>query len=179
MIFGIANVGKTVTGRKLAAKLKYPFYDLDEEIKKVFQVTIEQFMRENPWPHERYKVKGKVLKDLLERCGENAVISVSPIYNARNFNSLLDREQVMAIELRDSEEHIFERMVFSDENDVIYEDDEYKNEHKDYYLNDIHKDLVYAKGTFKKIRHKYFMDNRPVDQVVEDLVDIIQNAIST
>jgi len=40
------------------------------------------------------------------------IIAVSPIYNARNFNSLIDLEQVIAIELQDSEEHIFERLVF-------------------------------------------------------------------
>lgn len=34
MLFGIVNVGKTVTGEKLAEKLNYTFLDLDEEIKK-------------------------------------------------------------------------------------------------------------------------------------------------
>ena len=37
MLFGISNVGKTVTGEKLAKKLKYPFFDLDEEIKRRLQ----------------------------------------------------------------------------------------------------------------------------------------------
>ena len=40
MLFGISNVGKTVTGAKLAEKLKYSFLDLDEEIKKRFQITL-------------------------------------------------------------------------------------------------------------------------------------------
>lgn len=35
-------------------------------------------------------------------------------------------ENVIAIELQDSKEHIFERLVFSDENDNAYKDDEYK-----------------------------------------------------
>ncbi len=60
-------------------------------------------------------------------------------------------EQIIAIELQDSEEHIFERMVFSDENDNIYKDDAYKEEHKDYYIRDIHEDIVYVKRVFKKI----------------------------
>ena len=29
MLFGISNVGKTVTGEKLAEKLNYTFFDLD------------------------------------------------------------------------------------------------------------------------------------------------------
>ncbi len=52
MLFGVSNVEKTVTGAKLAEKLKYSFFDLDEEIKHRFQLTLEEFMRKNPWPQE-------------------------------------------------------------------------------------------------------------------------------
>ncbi len=61
MIFGISNVGKTVTGERLA----------------------EKFMLDNPYPHERYIIKGKVLKELLTEYKDNVVIAVSPIYHAR------------------------------------------------------------------------------------------------
>lgn len=101
MLFGVSNVGKTVTGEKLAEKLGYPFLDLDEEIKKKFQTTLEKFMRDYPYSHERHKIKGKLLKDLLHEYKDNMVIAVSPIYYSRNFNSLLDLEQVIAIELQD------------------------------------------------------------------------------
>ena len=174
MLFGITNVGKTVTGEKLAAKLNYSFFDLDEEIKKRFQMTLENFLKENPYPYERHKIKGKILKDLLNEHKDNMVIAVSPIYYARFFNSLIDLEQVIAIELQDSEEHIFERLVFSDENDNVYQDDTYKEEHKDYYIKDIHEDIVYARKLFKKIENKYFINNRSVDQVVDELIVMIQ-----
>lgn len=87
-------------------------------------------------------------------------------------------EQVIAIELQDSAEHIFERLVFSDENDNIYKDDEYKEQHKDYYMRDIHEDIVYVRKPFNKIKNKYFIDNRPVAQVVDDLLIMIQNISS-
>lgn len=178
MLFGVTNVGKTVTGEKLAEKLNYSFLDMDEEIKKRFQTTLEKFMQEHPFPYERGQVKGKLLKDLLKEYKDNIVIAVSPIYYARFFNSLLNLENVIAIELQDSEEHIFERLVFSDENDNIYKDDEYKEKHKDYYINDIHEDIVYARKIFKKIENKYFINNRSVDQVVEELTAIIQNIVN-
>lgn len=175
MLFGVSNVGKTVIGEKFAKRLRYSFCDLDEEIKIRFQMSLEKFMSDNPFPHERYKIKGKILKDLCEEYEDNVVIAVSPIYNARSFNSLIDLEQVIAIELQDSEEHIFQRLVFSDENDNIYKDDEYKEKHKDYYIQDIHEDIVYARRIFKKIRNKYFIDNRSVEQVADDLMVMIQN----
>jgi len=175
MLFGITNVGKTVTGKKLAKELNYTLLDLDEEIKKRFKTTLEKFMQDYPYPLERAKVKGKVLKDLLEEYKDNIVIAVSPIYYARNFNSLLDLDKVIAIELQDSEEHIYKRLVFSDENDNIYKDDAYKEKHKDYYMRDIHKDILYARMTHKKIENKYFIDNKSVEQVVDELMAMIQN----
>lgn len=169
------NVGKTVIGEKLAKRLRYSFCDLDEEIKKRLQMSLEKFMSDNPFPHERYKIKGKILNDLCKEYENNVVIAVSPIFNSRNFNSLIDLEQVIAIELQDSEEHIFQRLVFSDENDNIYKDDKYKKQHKDYYIQDIHEDIVYARRIYKKIRNKYFIDNRSVEQAADDLMVIIQN----
>ncbi|WP_165045146.1 MULTISPECIES: shikimate kinase [unclassified Adlercreutzia] len=174
MLFGVSNVGKTATGAILAEKLSYSFYDLDEEIKKKFQVTLEEFMRQNPWPYDRCKVKGAVLKEIVQKSEDNAVIAVSPIYYARNFNSLLELDHVVPIELQDSAEHIFKRLVFSDENDNIYEDNEYKEEHKDYYLKDIREDIAYARQTFKRIKWKYSVDNKPVEQVADELYEMLR-----
>ncbi|NLK96537.1 MAG: hypothetical protein GX272_00440 [Epulopiscium sp.] len=53
MLFGITNVGKTVTGERLAKKRNYRFLDLDEEIKKRFQTNLEEFMQAHPFSYER------------------------------------------------------------------------------------------------------------------------------
>lgn len=177
LLFGASNVGKSVTAEKLAEKLKYTFFDLDDEIKKSLQTTLEKFMGQYPFPHERFKMKGNILKNLIMEHKDDMVIAVSPIYYARNFNSLLDLENVIGIELQDSEEHIFERLIFSDENDEIYKDDEYKNLHKEYYMKEIHKDIMYIKRPYKKIKNKYFIDNRPVEQVATQLFDMIQGKV--
>lgn len=177
LIFGVTNVGKTEVGKKLAEKLEYPFFDLDEQIKKTFHTTLEEFMKANPWPHERFIVKGKVLRKTIDENGKDMVIAVSPIYHARNFNYLLEWENVIAVELQDTEEHIFERLVFSDENDNIYRDDEYKMQHKDYYMKDIHEDIMYVKKTFQKIQWKYFVDNKSVEQVAEELYQMLPKKI--
>lgn len=175
LLFGISNVGKTVTGRMLADKLQYSFFDLDEEIKRSLQTTLEKFMKDYPFQRERYIIKGRILKALVQQYKDNIVIAVSPIYHARNFNSLLSMKEVIAIELQDSAEHIFQRLVFSDEFDNVYEDNEYKERHRDYYLRDIQEDINYARTPFEKIQIKYFIDNRTVTQVVEDLLVMVQD----
>lgn len=175
LLFGISNVGKTTIGKNLGHKLGFSFLDLDEEIKHRFQITLEKFVQEHPYPYERGKVKGKILRELIDENEQNIVIAVSPIYYARFFNSLLDLQHVIAVELQDSKEHIFERLVFVDDQDIIYQDDAYKNKHKDHYLKEIQRDIVLARRIFKKIENKYFINNRPVNQVVDDLIRMIKN----
>lgn len=43
LLFGVSNVGKTTIGKLLAEKLNFSFYDLDEEIKKYYGITLEEF----------------------------------------------------------------------------------------------------------------------------------------
>lgn len=173
LLFGVSNVGKTTVGKKLAQRLGFSFFDLDEEIKERFQTTIGQFVQDHPFPDERFKIKGEILRELINSREENSVIAVSLIYYARYFNPLLKLDKVIAIELQDTKEHIFERLVFSDENDLVYEDEAYKNEHRSYYLKDIQEDITYTKRIFKKIENKYFINNKSVDQVVDGLIELI------
>nr|WP_160278432.1 hypothetical protein [uncultured Schaedlerella sp.] len=42
---------------------------------------------------------------------------------------------VLTIDLLDTPEYIFERLDFSNEDDEVYEDNEYKNAHKNYYMS--------------------------------------------
>lgn len=177
LIFGVSNVGKTVVGRKLAERLNYPFFDLDDEIKRTFDTTLEEFMKSNRWSDERYKKKGIVLKNIIVDNGDDMVIAVSPIFDSKYFNFLLDLNQVIAVELQDTEEHIFERLVFSDEDDNIYFDEEYKLEHMDYYLRDIHEDILALQEIFEKIQWKYFVDNKPIEQVADELLELLSDKV--
>ena len=44
LLFGVSNVGKSITGELLAQRLGYDFYDLDEEIKKHCNTTLEELI---------------------------------------------------------------------------------------------------------------------------------------
>jgi len=176
MLFGVSCVGKTVVGERVAEKLGYTFFDLDEEIKRRFKTTIENFIDDNPFHNERGKIKGAILSSLIDENKDNIVIAVSPIYNARYFNCLIKRDNVMPIELQDTAEHIFQRLIFTDENDKVCDDsDEYKEERRDYYIEDIREEILYTKELFKEIKNKYFINNRSIEKVAEDLVVMAKN----
>ncbi len=169
LLFGVSNIGKTTTGCKLAEHLGCRFYDLDDEVRKFYHVTLEEFVTSGTLS-ERDKKRGNVLQ-MIMAYPHDKVIAVSPIYYSSNFNRHITGENVLAIELQDSPLNIFDRLVFSDENDVIYKDDAYKNLHKKYYISDIKKDITYYKRSFSKIANKFQMNNDSVERVIERLID--------
>lgn len=70
----------------------------------------------------------------------------------------------------DTPKNIFDRLVFSDENDEIYEDTEYKNAHKDYYLSDIREDIFFYEQSYSHIKNKFFVNNDRIEKVADRLI---------
>ncbi|MDW7663015.1 MAG: shikimate kinase [Bacillota bacterium] len=167
-LFGLSNVGKTTIGEKLAQRLGYVFYDLDEEVKKYYDMTLEEFVNTGSL-NERDKKRGFVISEIMES-SQNKIIAITPIYYSSNFNKHISRKDVLAIELQDLPENIFQRLVFSDENDEIYKDDEYKNLHKKHYISEIKKDQTCYKRSFSKVKNKFHIDNDSVEMVIERII---------
>lgn len=168
LLFGVSNIGKTVTGELLAQKLKYDFYDLDEEIKKLYNTTLEIFVSTGTL-QERDKKRCRLLRSLVKKAG-NKVIAVTPLSYAGPIIPIISSPDVFSVELLDSPENIFERLVFSDENDVIYHDDDYKNKHKSHYLNEIKKDIHWYGSVYSNIHNKFYMAGRTPQEVVDTLI---------
>jgi shikimate kinase len=168
LILGVSNVGKTTIGKILARKLGYTFYDLDDEVKIRLNTTLEDFVNSGSL-YERDKIRCSIIKD-LSSMQENKVVAVTAISYAEEIVPLFSKAHVISIELTDSAENIFSRLVFSDENDNIYEDDEYKSENSEYYLNDINEDLKWYAPLFSLARYHFDVDNQPPTVVAEALI---------
>lgn len=172
LLFGISNVGKTTIGKLLGEKLGYPFIDIDEEIKRTYGY-IDSFREAYPDDNERYEKKVNILKGVVQQYKDNLVIAVSAMFFAKYINQLLEINHVYAIDLLDSPEHIFDRLVFADEFDRVYTDDEYKNKHKAYYLRDIKADTIAFEFAAKKIKNKFNMNGMDPEAVTEKLYQMI------
>ncbi len=168
LLFGISNVGKTSVGIVLAQKLGYDFYDLDEEVKKYYKITLEEFVNTGTL-RERDQKRGLVIDRILRK-KQDKVFAISPIAYSEIFNVHLFRKDVIAIDMLDTPNHIFDRLVFSDENDEVYEDEEYKNSHKEYYLSDIQEDIVFYERSYFHIKNKFFVNNDSIEIVVNRLI---------
>lgn len=77
LIFGVSNVGKTTIGEKLAQRLGYVFYDLDEEVKKYYDTTLEVFVNMGTL-NERDKKRGLVISAIMENSADK-IIAISPV----------------------------------------------------------------------------------------------------
>lgn len=174
LLFGLSNVGKTTTGRILAEKLGYTFLDLDAEIKKHYQMTVDEFQKMYPLPRERDAQKGLLIKHLVKKNPEKVVIAITPMFYKANYRNIIARKNVIAIELLDSAENIFDRLVFADANDVPYEDIEYKNRYKKHYIKEINDDIRFLKKAYDIIENKFYMNNMSPDAVADGLVELIK-----
>lgn len=169
LLFGVSNVGKSVTGALLATKLNYDFYDIDEEIKKSLRISLEEFVSTGTL-YQRDQIRCKLLSRLLHQKG-NKVIAVTPLSYMENYKQpFFHSKEVLAIELLDTVENIFGRLVFSDENDMVYKDDFYKSKHKQYYLSEITSDLKWYGSVYADIDHKFNMAGKSPDNVVDSLL---------
>ena len=169
LLFGISNVGKTVTGGLLAQRLGYDFYDLDEEVKKYLNTTLEFFVT-NGTLRERDIIRCEVINTLISDTSGNKVIAITPLSYMQTILSLLSSSDIFPIVLTDTVESIFDRLVFSDENDAIYTDDDYKNKHRNHYLLEISKDLIWYDSIYTDIKYHFHMLGRLPKDVVDALI---------
>ena len=166
LIFGISNVGKTTIGKKIAEKLQYEFVDIDDEIKKYYGYqSILEFVCSNPYQVYRDQKRGYMIELQIRQPG-NRVIAVPPLYYTRYYTAYLNRavSEVVRIELIDSPENIFERLIFTDDNDNEYTDNDYKMSHRDYYIKEIKKEMTAFKAAFSKIENKVYIDGLNVEE---------------
>ena len=156
LLFGISNVGKTTIGTMLAKQLGYSFYDLDEEVKKKFKMTLEEFVH----------------AENLRWRDQNMVFVISPISYTDNFGKRITEDDILSIEFVDTPANIFDRLVFSDIDDTIYKDDEYKNQRRDYYMSDIKADLEWYGNVYSKIgvKNRFEINNDSPKTAVKRLI---------
>lgn len=138
-LFGISNAGKSAIGECLSQKLDFDFFDLDELVKSDLGITLEEFVNTGTLA-ERDRIRCDLLNAVHYISG-NKVIAVSPLSYIDGIRALFDADDVFALYLYDSVDNIFDRLVFSDENNRIYRDDEYKMQHLDHYLHEVEADL--------------------------------------
>lgn len=174
LLFGVSCVGKTTIGAILAQRLAYSFYDLDEEVKVYYHTSLENFVSKGTLS-ERDQKRGEVISHLLSLPGPK-VIAVSPMSNRRFFARFVRMENTLSIELTDTPENIFARMVFSDSQDKVYTDEVYKEMHRAHYLREIQMDLNWYGRVYSFIPHKFDLGGKDPETATVEIIRLFQLA---
>ena len=117
------------------------------------------------------------MEEIVNKYVDNVVIAVSPIWYTRFFSKIINREDVLAIELKDKPENILKRLVYADENDKVHKLIIRNQEEELYYLNDIQKDIDYYKKISEKISYKFDIDGRTANDATEELMKYVEQIL--
>lgn len=113
VLVGVGCVGKTTIGRALAARLGWPFFDLDEEIEKHFGTSIERLQARFLTEYSYRKETSVVLKRILADSHDCVVASVPS--GLRDAHLRVVRQiDCVAVVIEDTPENILERITFYD-----------------------------------------------------------------
>jgi shikimate kinase len=150
-IGGVACVGKTTIGARLADFLRRRFYDLDAETERFFGTSIERLQNRHLTPNGFRRDVAKALQHILSlEESRNCVIALPPRgLMGPCWKVLQETQDVVIIVLVDSPENILERIAFYDIDsgkiDKILTDDERRH-----YLREIRGDIRYFRRSWQK-----------------------------
>ncbi len=98
-------------------------------------------------------------------------MAVSPIFSSSVVEELLDTDTI-SIEVIDTPEAIYDRLILEGDNAL-----EYKERHKEHYMQEIKWDQVASFNEFKDIP-KLHVDNQSISEAVETVFNyLIENKI--
>jgi shikimate kinase len=150
-IGGVACVGKTTIGARLADFLKRRFYDLDVETERFFGTSIERLQNRHLAPTGFRRDVAMALQHVLslEESG-NCVIALPPSgLMGPCWNVVRKVQDTVIVVLDDTPENILERVAFYDINsrkiDTTLSDDDRRH-----YVQEIRGDIRYFKRSWKK-----------------------------
>jgi len=176
-LFGVTCVGKTTIGGIISERLGFEFYDLDAEIKLFYNDTLNNIYSSCICRNEIDKKKAVALQNILNRCGENAIIAVSPIYFTMVYKFMFIQRDVFSIVLQDTPENIADRMIETDDNDIIIENQESDRKQD---IKDVKYFISRYKNAYKKIPCHYHINGKSASEAADEIIDkILRPAIQS
>lgn len=147
---GVACVGKTTIGAKLAYLRGCPFFDLDEEIERFFGVPIEKLLNRFLTGHSFSVEAAKALSSLIDRPeSRSAVIALPPSGLMGGYWRVVKESAGTTVALADRPEHILARITFYDADSNLIEKQLSEREKK-LHLSEIKKDITYYRKSYER-----------------------------
>ena len=105
---------------------------------------------------------------------DNCILSYMPCWYARPLNGILNRRDTVGIRLVDSPDNIFDRLIYTDDNDQLLPDDGYKEKHASRIIRDIKGDCKAMNKAMINIPLIFDINERSAEEAAADLAGIIK-----
>ena len=147
---GVSCIGKTAVGEELATLLSVDFFDLDGEVEKFFETSIERLQNRFLTIHSYREKAAEALAHLLARPESRAsVIALPPSGLMGGYLRAIRKSTGITVALSDTPENILARIRFYDIDSNPIEKVLTAEERKD-YLKEIKKDITYFRTSYKR-----------------------------
>jgi shikimate kinase len=147
---GVACVGKTTLGKLVAERLGHPFFDLDAEVERFYDTSIERLQNRCRDRDEFRKKSALVLTDLTTRRGiDDFVIALPARGLMLPYLRVVRRAGARTVVLTDRAENILSRVVFYDLDSKPIAKLLTQTE-KRLYLKEIRAELAYFRPSYRK-----------------------------
>lgn len=166
LIWGVSNIGKTTIGKELSKKLNCKFYDVDDEIIDIYG-SIDNFQEIFPNDYDRFDEKEELMMNIIDTENKDFIMAVSPIFSSSVVDELLDTDTI-SVEIIDTPEAIYDRLILEGDDAL-----EYKERHKEHYMQEIKWDQVASFNELKDIP-KVYIDNQTINEAVETIFNYLK-----
>jgi len=179
LLTGVACVGKTTIGAKLADLLGCQFFDLDTEIERFFGTSIERLRQRYLTPYSFRIEASKALKDVLarEEGGHNCVIALPPSGLMDAYWRVVKTTKAAIVVLQDKPENILKRITFYD-TDSRQMQKHLTEQEKRLYLREIRGDISYYGRTYKRANATVEVAGLGPDDAAQKVRDVLTQSRS-
>jgi len=166
-LVGMNCVGKSTVGKMLADFLGFTFYDLNKEVEKFYQTSIERLQIDSLVMWE-FRKRSSIVLDKLFSKDIDCVISGTPAGLMFSYLSVYKKhkkdKQLYSIHMYDSFENVLDRLTFYDidSKPIIEPMDEYK---KARYLYEIKADHKYFENSYKRADFQINIENIKLEEI--------------
>lgn len=176
-------MGKTTIGAKLANLLNCPFIELDEEIERFFGTSIERLQDRFLTVYSFTIEAAKALEHCLQSSeSNNCVIELPPGGLMKGYWRVVKKSTGIRIVLSGRPEDILGRITFYDIDSKLI-DKQLTSEEKQFYLNDIKKDVTYYRKSYERADFTVSISGLNTDEasqvVKKKLLAFIENNFDT
>ncbi len=175
-LVGVSCVGKTTIGRMLARQMEFKFYDIDKEVEKHYNKSIER-LQDECFTMNGFRKKASVVLEKYFLNKNDSVIAGTPSglkYSYwKVYKKQKSKKDIFSIHIKDSHENVLNRLTFYDKDSKLIVE-ELNETKKKRYLKEIKADYNYFKDSYKRADLQIDINNINLDNIPNIIMNELQ-----